>query len=100
MFNPGSAVAGRGGQGNTYGLLELGESVGSKIVRVTWFFSPFPALKNSLSNQYTPSPSHVQISRSILNPHEDDHVRATREICQVKQVVSEEVLQTSFIHPT
>jgi len=35
MFNPGSAVAGRGGQGNTYGLLELGESVGSKIVRVT-----------------------------------------------------------------
>jgi len=35
MFNPGSAVAGRGGQGNTYGVLELGESVGSKIVRVT-----------------------------------------------------------------
>ena len=35
MFNPGSAVAGRGGQGNTYGLLELAESVGSKIVRVT-----------------------------------------------------------------
>ena len=35
MFNPGSPVAGRGGQGNTYGVLELGESVGSKIVRVT-----------------------------------------------------------------
>jgi len=35
LFNPGSAVAGRGGQGNTYGVLELGESVGSKIVRVT-----------------------------------------------------------------
>jgi len=35
MFNPGSPVAGRGGQGNTYGLLELGGSVDSKIVHVT-----------------------------------------------------------------
>jgi putative phosphoesterase len=35
MFNPGSPVAGRGGQGNTYGILELEDSIGSKIVNVT-----------------------------------------------------------------
>jgi putative phosphoesterase len=35
MFNPGSPVAGRGGEGNTYGILELGESVGSRILHVT-----------------------------------------------------------------
>jgi len=35
MFNPGSPTAGRGGQGNTYGLLELGDSVDSRIVRLS-----------------------------------------------------------------
>ena len=35
MFNPGSPVAGRGGQGNTYGFLELEDSIGSKIVNLT-----------------------------------------------------------------
>jgi uncharacterized protein len=35
MFNPGSPVAGRGGQGNTYGILELGDKINAKIVRMT-----------------------------------------------------------------
>ncbi len=35
MFNPGSPVAGRGGQGNTYGILELGDTIDPKIVRMT-----------------------------------------------------------------
>ncbi len=34
MFNPGSAVAGRGGKGNTYGILELGASLCARIIPV------------------------------------------------------------------
>src|SRR5205807_4503691 len=35
-----------------------------------------------LSNQYTPSPSRAQDSRSIRKPHEDDGAKATRRICR------------------
>lgn len=34
LFNPGSPVAGRGESGNTYGILDFGESVNGKIVRM------------------------------------------------------------------
>src|SRR2546430_1778518 len=65
-----------------------------------WLSLSLPHAQIFLSNLYTPSPSRAQISRSILKPHEDDHVRSTRETSEVKQVVSDEVLQMSFIHPT
>ncbi len=32
LFNPGSPTAGRGGHGNSYGLLELGETLEARIV--------------------------------------------------------------------
>src|SRR3989449_7801043 len=64
-----------------------------------WLSLSLPHAQIFLSNLYTPSPSRAQISRSILKPHEDDHARPTRETSEVKQVVSDEVLQMSFIHP-
>src|SRR5207245_10689690 len=43
-------------------------------------------LKFSLLNQYAPSPSRAQISRSIPRPHEEDHARATRRISKAQGI--------------
>src|SRR2546426_6077601 len=66
MFNPGSAVAGRGGQGKTYGVFAVGEAVGLKNVRVSLFFSLFPPLKKFLFYQYNPPPPPPPNSRPIF----------------------------------
>ena len=34
MFNPGSPVAGRGGLGNSYGILEISDTLDARIVRL------------------------------------------------------------------
>jgi putative phosphoesterase len=34
LFNPGSPVAGRGGLGNSYGILEIGDTLEARIVRL------------------------------------------------------------------